>query len=74
MIKYKVLEVGYALVGFREYPAELVVDYDIKGGPEKCLKIKSQTTGGRYGDGWWYFGLKDFTFIPNKTLNKLIGV
>lgn len=74
MINYKVLEVGYALVGRDACPAELVFDYDLKSGPMKCLRVKSQTSGGRYGDGWWCYDLSAFIFIPSPRQITLIGV
>jgi len=75
MINYEVLQIGYAVDrdGDR-YPAELVFDYDLAGGAKKGLKVKRHIKGGRYDNGWWYYDLKDFTFTPNETLNKLIGV
>ncbi len=65
MIHYDVLQVGYVVdrAGDR-YPAELVFDYDLVGGPKKGLKVKNHGRNGRYGDGWWFYSLNGYTFVP----------
>jgi len=75
MIRYDVLAVGYVISSFgNKYPAELVYDYELMGGAKKGLKVKRHSANGRYGNGWWFYNLSDYIFIPTTKHITLIGV
>lgn len=72
MINYEVLQVGYVINSFgKKYPAELVYDYELT---RKGLKVKNRERNGRYDDGWWFYELNAYVFVPTTNQITLIGV